>query len=469
TLLTLVGKAEPWPCGVWCSNPGVTFVPDGETKGQFLAKIAPDARPGPCLVRLHNPDGASEPRFLTIGTLKEVAEDEKADNDNPAGGQKLEGLPVTLNGRLEKSQDVDCYTVMLNAEQSFFVHCDSYALRAGTDPFLHLYGPDGSRLLLENDNPRNLDPRLRFKATQSGIHTLAIMAIASPPNANVSFHGAANAVYRLTLATNESALPARYSPEIPGEDTPEAPDSKPPLDVMGTLSKPGETDRHRFSATKGQTLRLRAEATTHGFPTDPVMNLRKSEDDSVIRSVDDGTRDQPAAEYVWKVPADGLYVAEIEDRFHRGGSDFRYRLTIAEPEPDFSATADKNAYVIDPGKAAEIKLKVTRENGHDAPLELKIDGLPEGVTAEPPEIPAKTADVTVKLSGAADARAASVPIRVRVVEKTGGEEPRNRVAAFSFQDSNARGPYLIDEIADLWLTVKAKPPDKKSKDEAKKE
>lgn len=456
--LVTSGKADPWPASIWCSNPGVTFLPL-EKANQYRVTVAQDATVGPCLVRVFNGEGASEPRIFVVSQLREMTEDPKADNDKPAAGTPLGDLPVVVNGKLEKSQDIDAWKVSLKKGQVLHARVDGYSLRSGLDPFLHLYDPDGVRIELASDNPRNLDPRIVHSAARDGDYTLAVMAIDSPPNANVSFTGSAKAVYRLTVSLG----PLDASVAGAGDGAPAGPDNLPanggkplelPVQGFGTLAKPGESDRIVFQAKKGMNLKLLVDAVSHGFPTDPVMVLEK-DDGSTIREVDDDKTDRDAT-YVYKIPADGEYACRISDRYRRGGEEIRYAFSVAEVVPDFLVKADQGAYLSKDSAAVTIKLAIERIDGHEQALEGSVSGLPPGLTAAPFKIAAKAKDGTVELKvDPAAATAFSGPIQVALTE-TEGESKQSRTAVFGFQTGDSRGPYLIDELAELWLTIQPK-------------
>ena len=454
-VVTAVGKQDPWPVEAWCSNPGVHFEA-GEKAGEFQVKIDADAELGPCWVRLHQAEGASEPRLFVVTSAREIVEATDTSNDSPREPAEVGTLPVIINGRLEKSQDVDAWQVDLEKGQRLDLRLDGYALRSGIDPFLHLYDPSGTRIRLASDHSRNLDPRLTYEAERSGPHVIGVVAIASPPNANVHFHGAAGAAYRLGIGLDGS-LGSEVSGLSDGKGleelkplplTPEANPATLPVRGWGSLEEPGGSDRIRFTATKGQSVEIRVEAVDYGFETDPVLVLEKA-DGSVIRETDDTKPDRDAI-YLYRIPVDGEYVARIKDRFGRGGDAMRYSLSIEEAMPRWSGTVDRHHYLAKPGEKTTIKWTLVRSNGHAAPLELAIEGLPDGIQAEGLAIEEKAVSGEVKLVVAESARPFSGPIRLKV---QGSKEEGEPFLPFSFQDSNARGPYLLDEIEDLWLTV----------------
>ena len=453
-----VGKIAPWPVQVWCSNCGVTFRAEEKT-GNFLVSIEPDASLGPCWVRLYNEEGVSEPRLFVVSALPEMTEAPDLDNNVPSRPMSIESLPVVVNGRLEKSGDVDVWQISLEKGQRLRARLDGYALRTGVDPFLHLYDPEGTRILLASDHARNLDPRLDFEADQSGDYGIAVMGIATPPNANVTFHGSSGAVYRLGLAIDDS-LRVEKSGVADGETAPLEDDFPPesgeslplPLRGFGTLASSGAADRIPFFAAKGQSIEIAAEAMDYGFPTDPVLLLEKL-DGTSIRETDDTKPDRDAI-YLYRVPADGDYAVRVRDRFGRGGEGFRYSLRVGETEPSFSGSLDQSSVSGSVGEEIAVKWKIFRIHGHAASLQLKVEGLPPGVDLSSESLGEKETTGELILKVGEEAAPFSGPIRIKAMEAKEGEEVGDsQVLPFSFQDSNARGPYLRDEIADLWLTI----------------
>jgi len=443
------GKVDPWPCQFHCTDPSVKIVPDSKKKGTGQVTIKNGAKPGPVLIRAFNDEGASDPVIFTISNQTEILEDEKDESTvSKAQAIPADKIPCVINGKLAKSDEVDSYRISLKKGQTLYASLEGYALRSPVDPALHLYDPRGVRVAIAHDNAVNLDPQMTFPVSENGDFTLSVMAFSHPASASVGFIGSSKAVYRVHVATDRKKLPSRLLPNSLGADTNTL---KFPGHVDGTLSKTGEMDAFTFVAKKGQSIFIEAGAFQFRYPTDPVLFLRKP-DGSLIKQIDD-TKPTRDAAYLWKVPADGNYQIQVTDRFRRGGSDFRYRLSAAPPEVSFSATIEKNRYSLLHGKSLDLKIKLTRENGHASDLKIRASGLPAGVTLEEPKaIPKKTGDFVVKLKVASGSKKASVPFRLYLKEKD-GKKPVEKPVLFSFQSSTARGPYLIDETPDVWLTV----------------
>lgn len=485
--VALVAKVTKWPAKFWCSSDKVVFEPL-EKENQVKVKIAADAKPGPCLLRIYDDEGASPVRIFVVGTQPEIPE--VVENDSFETAWKIENLPALINARLEKSDDVDFYKVSLKKGQQLLARLDGYSLRSMIDPFLHLYDPLGHRITVFSES-HNRDARFRFTAPADGDYAVRVDALGHIPNATITFAGSGAMVYRLEVTTGESAIPIQR-PEPTAKETGELQTVSAPMRLAGNLSKPKEVDRYKWTAKKGDRVNIRVEAQRLEFPLDGVLNIIRP-DEVVLRLTDD-VAPYTDPEFLAAAPLDGDYTLEVWDRFRRGGPDFNYHLVLEEPKPDFNATADKDAYVVTGGESIELNLKFARLNGHVLPVKVEIDGLPEGVTLEPVAAPDKTGPLKVKLTAAEDAKSANGPLTIRLVEtepepepetdpkaKPPAEgapaaeppppfEPQTRIVEFSYiLDAAARGAYLINENSNIWLTVLPKPPPKKEEEPKPKE
>jgi hypothetical protein len=201
--------------------------------------------------------------------------------------------------------------------------------------------------------------------------------------------------------------------------------------INGRLSEAGEVDVYRLRVKTGDKIRARVEADSLGSWLDSVLAIRDDKG-AILAQNDDSSTSAPAerpravsaqgipgpspdSTVDYEVKADGILTIELADRFGDGGPEYGYRLSIGPTRPDFSVTlllgnANANARAMGnlntvraarttPGQFGVFNLKpagsvalnflVTPE-GRPGPIEVRAEGLPEGVTAEP---------VTVRLGG----------------------------------------------------------------------
>ncbi len=464
--VTLNGTFKPWPCKLWASVKGIEFTPDAAKSGVGKLKIAADTPVGPLLLRAYNSEGGSIPVIFVIGEQEEIREVE-ADNNSVSEAMVIdrEKLPLTVHGSLATSNELDAYRITMKKGETLHAGIDAYALRGPVDPALHVYDPAGHSLLLAHDGPRNLDPSFVFTAPADGDYVVVVVGFAHPPATTITFIGSRNANYRLCLAWKPEQLPAWMHPLDLGPDSPEntlaAGDTR-----VGTL-KSADGNRYTINAKKGDRLNVKVEGRMIGYAIDPILQILTA-DGAVIRTEDD-TNATADPEYLWTVSADGVFTISITDRFRRSGDAMRYRLTTLSSKPDFSLTANQSSYVIERGKPTEIRVTITRKLDHKSPLELTVKGLPAGIVVTPPEIvKAETKELVLKLEAKDGAPGFDGAIRVVATEKTEGDgKAESREAVISFKDDNYRGPYLLNDYSDLWLTL-APIPEKKEQPVVKK-
>jgi hypothetical protein len=508
--VTLGGKFEPWPVQAWADCPGVNF--NAETNnGKFSVQVTKAAPPGPHLLRVFNGDGASSPRFFII--TERPDELEKEPNDSFKQAQPIEQLPATMTGRLEKSGDVDSFAVKVEAGRWLVARADAYVLGSPVDATLQLLDERGLRVAFNHDSAQGIDPLLAFPVEKSGTYILRIAGFVHPPASDIRYAGSAATIYRLTVTdgpfahhvfpagvqrgrrtslhligwnlgpTNQteenefdaSELAAESDqafmvapgvenrlrmvvsdlPELveiePNDGLAEAQAVSPPCVVNGRLGSPGDEDRFRFPARKGERFELRVQSASLGFPLDATLEIEDSAGKQLARDDDNGG---PDPRIFWNAPDKGSYVVAIRDLFHRGGEDCVYRLAIGPPVPDFKVTVAEHALRVEPGKTNEVKIEVSRFNGHTNTLHVVLEGLPEGVTARPNPVTTKSSEVKVALSATAEVQPTNQPIRI-LVQADDDSVPHMRPALFSLKPKDARGDVLINQTDQLWLTVAA--------------
>lgn len=464
---TLRGTFDPWPCSLWFSEKGLTFVPDPKKKGIGKLSIAPDTPPGAVFLRAYNAEGASAPVIFVVGERNEILEEEK-DNSKVSAALPLDRnkLPLILNGTLSAGGELDSKRLTLEKGETLFAAVEAYALRSPIDPALHVHDSAGNRLLLEHDGPDNLDPRFAFTAPKKGDYIISLAGFSHPPAASVAYTGSKNANYRLHLALKREQISRHLVPADPGPDT-SGDVLVPGKAAVATLKTAGELARYKITAKKGDKYLVKVEGRALGYPIDPVLRILKP-DGAVIRTQDDSNA-HADPEYIWTVAADGEYGITVSDRFSRADDTMRFRLSATPPVADFTVTLDKDRYVLERGKPLEIKATVSRIRGHKENLVFTMPGLPAGITLTAPEtVPEKGGEVVLKLEAKADAPAAALAVRVLASEKgaEGDTKVLKKTAVFSFKDDKYRGPYIVDGIEAIWLTL---PPAKEEKKEEKKE
>ena len=507
--ITALGKFEPWPPKVWVDASGIVFKPETNS-GKFSVEIATDAPVGPHLMRAFNEQGSSGPRFLIVTSDPQLAEAEP--NDDFKKPQLIEHLPASLNGRLEKSGDVDSFAVDLASGQTLVASVDAFTLASPVDAVLRIVDARGVQVAFNHDGS-TLDPFLAWTATSTGRYVVQVFGFAYPAESDVKFTGNNKCVYRLHLARGPylrhtlplgvqrgaqtslrfagwnverqeavrfdgSQLPADAAHAVlrlPGFNNslvlpigdgselmePESNDVASenhrldvPFAITGCIEKPGEEDRFSFAAKKDEKFLLEVQSAYFGFPLDAWLKVENSEGKELAKS-DDSAGSDPKLE--WTVPADGVFATVVGNVLHRGGADYLYRLSIRRAVPSLQVNVSETALTIVPGKTNEFKVTVKRLHGFKAKLAHSAKPLPDGLTLEPAEVPEKGGEVLLKFVASAGAKPFSGPIQIVATETESGTEHRATAYLTSSSENNGvPGGFTrlaIEATDQIWLTV----------------
>jgi len=428
--VALQGKVEPDKLKLWCDKPGVELVsPDGKDAVQL--KIANDAPPGWCWLGFYSAEGASAQRPFYVGTIPEILESEP----NNRVTETTTPLPAIFNGVLQKSGDVDVFPISLKAGETVVAAITAkHRLGSPIDAILQIVDARGF-VLAQSDDADDFDPRLAYTAKSDGLHAIRVFGFPATPDSTIRFTGGANDIYRLTVTTgpaiarvfpaavtsqkgthvlgegwnltvpSEIHLPA-MSPGVQFVDAPlgftarvfvtpndttvveESERGAKPQAVTVPVCVTGRvvTDNAwKFGAKKGEKLALRATARAIGSPLDVVLKITDAAG-KTLQEVDDAVQGDADVVMEFTPPEDGEYVVTIRDRYAHGGPEYLYALTIASPEPDFALSVPADALTFTPGKDVEVTVSVESRNGFDDEVQLSIEGLPEGCSAEPVKI-----------------------------------------------------------------------------------
>lgn len=468
----------------------IVFKPN-EKKDAASVAISEASRPGVHWLRFCNADGATQLKPFLVGLIPEVAESEP--NGKISEVTAVSSPSVTVNGVLEKSGDVDIFAVTLTKGQTLVAAMQANeVLGSPMDGVLQILNARGT-VVAQNDDDTNRDPRIAFSVPDDGTWYVRTFAFPAAPDSSIRFAGGADYVYRLTITSGpviEHAEPAMCSAKdsetsltLFGSNIPSATVSVPadqrelaepyalpfriprieipsiaeaqlaadrilsiPVAVTGRIASTGAS-AFFLHATKDQKLSIRVQAQGLRSLLDPVLAVEDSSG-KVIKESDDIGGENRDAEMHITVPSDGQYRVVIRDRFQDFGDRYFYVLRCEETQASFAATIDSTAGTHTPDKPLEIPITIDRKHGFVEPIDVRVEGLPEGVTFECPrsEKDGETSKkVTLKISGSA---AESFQGAIRIVTES-TESKRIQPATFATADQAL--------VSDFWLTV-PKPP-----------
>lgn len=117
-------------------------------------------------------------------------------------------------------------------------------------------------------------------------------------------------------------------------------------------------------------------------------------------------------------PETADYLVRIADSRDTESDRFAYRLTIGEERPDFSLSATPQNPNVPRGGSVAVQVTAMRIDGFDDPIQVKMEGLPAGVTALPAVIGPGQDTTWIQLTADRDAEIAH-PASIHVVAVSG--------------------------------------------------
>jgi len=409
--VTLVGKPGDGQLQIWSATEQLQFKL-AEKFDKATVEIPADAKPGIHYLRFYNQHGATDLRPFFVGTFPELSETEP--NNQPSEASTVESFPATVNGILEKTGEVDVFAVPLEAGPPVTLLVQANReLGSPMDGVLELLNPDGSRIASCDDDQGN-DPRLNVVPATSGTYFVRLFAFPASPNSSIRLAGSKAYQYRLSIGPADFDLPKLDSFAAATEDSIGEETLTVPWSSSGRIGQAGETDEYFFEAVKGENVTIRVAARRHGSLLDPLAVLI-GPGGKTIKEFDDISRSDPDVEFAVTLPADGLYTLTIGDRFDHGGDRYSYVAGVVRNEPSFEATVAGSAFVVGKEKPLEIPVTISRQHGFAGEITVKIDGLPQGLSAEH-AVSASEGDtskaVTLKVERTEDAKPFSGAVQV---------------------------------------------------------
>ncbi len=416
---------------IWCSSPGIKITPD-KKKGYFLFDIPERILPGHCWIRLYNEEGASELKQFQLGIIPELVEVEP--NNKLGHAQKINQLPIIVNGVLHKGGETDCYSFNLKKEQTVIASVTANeSVGSPMDAVIQLVSSKGF-VVEQNDDYHGFDPQIVFTAPADDIYSIRTFAFPSKPNQTIKYSGSFDYIYRLLLTTGPfldypsplniniqpsattsiigwnipkeiKQLPVRIIPETNlalisspllansylletvkhpclSENTLESniPQSiMIPSSVTGVIHKAGDIDSYQFLANKNQKFVFEIQSQKLGHPLDSVLKLKNDKGKVLIESDDVSPTKDSRIIYTFK--KSGTYTIEVSDRFSHGGPRFVYLLTSKEFQPDFSIEVASNHFMIPKNKPLEIPVTIKRDQFKQV-IKINCVGLPKEIEAK---------------------------------------------------------------------------------------
>lgn len=502
-LVTVEGKFPTWPVGAYCDRADVQ-IECADEKGKLRVLVEGDSPPGVAWLRLFDSRSASE-------LLPVLLEPHRTHNEEEPNGSVEEtavlDLPVTINGRLEKNEDVDGFRVELAAGQTLVTSVIAHQIFASPmDAVLQVVDLRGN-VLAQNDDERGIDPQLTFKSDLDQEVVVRLFAFPETPNSTIGLSGGSAFVYCLRLTTGpflDHVLPlvapgreavesaelrgygwnleeksvaqfsaAQVSPTVayqsqsvgwqwlavPPRSGRHYFDSPPtssevtlPAVFSGHIDQPHEEDHFTFPGQKDVKYRAEVISRELGFHLDSVLSIRDPATGEEIARNDDVQRRDYDAAVEFTAKQDGNLMLAIRDVSAMWGPRLAYCIHLHEVEPRVALRLSNDALQLEAGKQSELKVGIQRNDGYDRALALSAVGLPAGVTCQAvrSEAGGETAsEITLILKANADVGEFNGQVRLEAKEDAsdGAGDPPVHPIFFEL-----RPGVMVDHV---WLTVAA--------------
>ncbi|WP_435010036.1 hypothetical protein P12x_001256 [Tundrisphaera lichenicola] len=458
---------------------------DGSS-ARVRVQVANDAPNGYREVRLDGPAGISNPVLIRIDTLRQTAEFDRDGDLSKAQevevGSVVVGLlergdvdlyrirgtpgrPLTLD--LEARRIGTSISPVLTILSLDGVATEQFREPRGGDLDVRLNAvipPEGSLLVQVRDVVFGGSDRARYRLrVDPNPFASAIFPLGGIRGSNVEVEvsgGSLRAPLRKMVRMPELAGSTVEVGEVDGPEGPtlvpgtlvagEGPEILEPFNqpagsaidlesdqviVNGRITRPREVDLYRVPVRGGTRFQARVEAAPLGSWLDSVLVVR-DEEGLVLAENDDSdpaestpSHGKQDSSVEFQVQTDGFVTVEVSDRFSDGGPEFGYRLYVGRERPDFSVSLRQGSgktdpfgiYNLKPGNTGTIRFRIL-PIARPGPVEVGVEGLPDGISADPvrvrlpgpdqPGKPASPVDDFLRLRVGRDARPGLFEIRV---------------------------------------------------------
>ncbi len=487
------------------SHPGIKAKQKSDAKGnlvpnQYVVKVAPDCPAGLYETRVMTRLGVSSSRIFSVGTLTELVPSKA--NTSLQSAMELP-LDCVCNGTISE-RSIDYYTFQAKKGQRLIIDCASRGIDSKLNATVIVADGLGRDLLVERRGGA-----LDFLVPGDGKYVIKIHELTFK-GGNAFYYrlglweqktGTPVVRQPLTSTVNSFSWPptglgdqAKGAETEPNNDGAHAMRIALPCDISGRFYPAADVDFFEFEAKKGEQWWIEVASERLGNATDPsilVQHVTRGEKgapdklNDVLELVDiispvkvssngyayDGPPFNPgSSDIIGKllIKEDGIHRLQITDLF--GGTRSEkgniYRLVIRKAEPDFALVAwamhmelrngDRNALskpiALRGGSTIALEVVAFRRDGFDGEIELAMEGLPPGVTAQGLKIPSGKSSGMVLVSARTDApkgfSGASIVARAMIANKEVRRPCRLASVAWPIPDSwgEIPSPRLLADV-----------------------
>lgn len=411
------------------SDPRITATQKLDASGKpvpnvYAVKIAADCPAGVYDAYVMSRLGISSARVFSVGNLAEATRTEP--NNTLATAKTLEVNSIC--NAVMTSRGVDHYAFEAKQGQRIIVDCATRNIDSKLDAVLIVADAAGRDLVVERrggalDFQVPADGRyvikvheLTFKGGPENFYRLAVYE--QPKDTPIVRLPSTRPVNSFSWPPTGLALQAAAAEQEPNNAAAQAQKITLPCDISGSFFPAADVDLFEFEAKKGEEWWIEVASERFALPTDPAILVQHvvventtdvvelSDIPSPVKTSSNGyAYDGPpynagSADILGKlvIKEDGLHRLQLLDLFGGTRKDPRnvYRLVIRKAAPDFALVAwamhmelrngDRNALSkpisLRGGATMALEVIAIRRDGFDGDIDIALENLPEGVTAQ---------------------------------------------------------------------------------------
>ena len=355
-----------------------------ETVASIQVSIGAETPTGDQSLRVQTPSGlATNPHPFAIGNWAELVEIEP---NNTTGNANAVTTPITLNGKIDKSGDVDWFSFEIEEPQLLVFEVETLKLSSKLDALLTLYGPgkpmgtaedmawsdDKEQVLMVNDDAvSGADARIDWNFEEAGKYSVAIR--------DLNNQGGETYPYRLNIRPLEPDC--QLSIVVVALDIRKLPSSMDNPRVSRGSSVTLQVNVTRLDEFKGP-IRLHCPALPKTFDVSPTI-VGAAQNRALL------TITTPWDAPLGLMPLSIVGVCSVGGRqIERVATPSPILLTVMEA-PEFTLTLAEIGLSAVHNKTVDLHITANRRDDFVGPIELSVSGLPNRVSALPDPVSAK--------------------------------------------------------------------------------
>ena len=353
-----------------------------ETVESLQVSIGPETPTGEQSLRVQTPSGlATNARPFAIGNWPEMLETEP---NNTAGNANAVTTPITLNGKIDKSGDVDRFSFEIQTPQHLVFEVEALKLSSKLDALLTLYGQgkpmeasedmawddDKEQVLMVNDDAiSGADARIDWNFEEAGKYSIAIR--------DLNNQGGETYPYRLNIRPLE-------------------PDCELKVIALNIRNQPAPMDNPRVS--RGSSVTMQVDVTRLDQFAGPIRllcpELPKTFDVSPTIVGGDQNRAMLTITAPWDAPLGLMPLSVVgvcavgNHQIERVATPSPILLTVMDA-PEFTLTLAEIGLSAIHNKSVDLHVTAKRREDFVGPIELSVSGLPNRVSALPDPVSKK--------------------------------------------------------------------------------